>query len=59
VPGQDDRACAAKAIASTNRVSLGDHAIGLGGRLARFRPPKVGLFLLYVGAGSGFEPPEA
>ena len=39
-------------------VTLGLPGHRVDGRLARWRPPvKVGLFLLFVGAGSGSNPP--
>ena len=38
-------------------MSLGDHAIGRGGASPVFALRKVGLFLLFVGAGSGSESP--
>lgn len=44
--------------ASGDRLSLGGYAIGLSGASPADALRKVGLFLLFVGAGSGFESPR-
>jgi hypothetical protein len=43
------------ALRDSNRMSLGDHAFGRCGASPAGALHKVGLFLLFVGAGSGFE----
>ncbi len=44
-----------RALRDSNRLNLGVHAIGQCGASPAGALHKVGLFLLFVGAGSGFE----